>query len=499
MKNRLRILMVASEMVPFAKAGGLADVLGALPIELKKFGHDVRVIIPKYSSVNDRIHSVELFKRFVGVPLGNEEEWCAIYRTHIREDVPVYFVDHNWFYLREGIYHDNYMNDYQDNPRRFGFLSKVALQFCKEISFKPDVIHVHDWPTAVIPAFLKTLLSDDPDLAGSASLLTAHNLMHQGIYPRDNFPLLDLEWRYFHDDVFKSYDSINLLKGGIYFADLVNTVSPGYAKTVLDPVDSTGLAPYLAQKGYNFVGVLNGVDYDVWSPEKDTFIPAQYSMQDRRGKVICKRDLQKTFLLDQDEQIALIGVIGRFVPQKGFHLLAQVIQKIVTDMHIQFVILGTGDNDLENYFMSLPATFPARVGYHLGFNDELAHLIEAGSDFFLMPSLFEPCGLNQIYSLRYGTLPIVRATGGLDDTIINYDELTGEGTGFKFFDASAQALYYTVGWAISTYYDRPAHLEQMIQQAMAQDFSWQKSAQDYNRLYQVAILNHRNWMLGNRI
>jgi starch synthase len=274
---------------------------------------------------------------------------------------------------------------------------------------------------------------------------------------------------------------------------MVNTVSHGYADEIKSPYGGSGIAPYLSDKGDDFYGILNGVDYNDWSPEKDRLIPANYSIDDMAGKAACKRELQRRFLLEEDGHIAVIGIVGRFVEQKGYHLLAEIISGILSNMHVQIVILGSGDNGLEHYFGNLPKSFPGKVGAFIGFNNELAHLIEAGSDFFLMPSIYEPCGLNQLYSLKYGTIPIVRATGGLNDTVHNYDEASGEGTGFKFWEASARALYYAVGWAMSTYYDRPDHMEKMIREAMSQDYSWEKSALEYELLYERAIDNKKSY------
>jgi starch synthase len=277
------------------------------------------------------------------------------------------------------------------------------------------------------------------------------------------------------------------MKGGIFYADKVNTVSPSYADETRTPEGGYGLAPYLNNKGGDYVGILNGFDHQHWNPETDPLIPQNYSVSNLKGKAVCKRELQKRFLLDVNPVIPVVGVISRLVSQKGLDLLADSIENIVTSMLVQFVILGSGDKKLSHYFGTLPARFPGRIGSYIGYNEELSHWIEAGSDFFLMPSLYEPCGLNQLYSLRYGTLPIVRATGGLDDTVQQYDEVTGKGTGFKFKIPSSSAVYDSVGWAVSTYFDRKDHLKKMIRMAMKQDYSWNKSAEQYELLYASAM------------
>ncbi|MBN1876822.1 MAG: glycogen synthase GlgA [Anaerolineae bacterium] len=492
MNRKLKIMMLSSECVPFAKSGGLADVLGALPDALQQLGHEVIIIMPKYASIDVRKHNLRPFLNPLGVWMGSgAEEWCSVYMTPATKSVPVYFVEFNKYFDRPGLYHDEDFKDYQDNPRRFGFFTRAALQFCRDIGFKPDVIHAHDWQTALAPAYLKIWHWNDPILGNAASVLTIHNIGYQGVYGTEHYDYLGLQWHNFVSDKFEDHERINFLKGGIYYADLVSTVSPTYANETRTPEYAHGLAPYLNNKGKNYVGILNGVDYARWNPAVDTLIPARYSVEDMRGKAVCKRELQRRFLLEVNSDIPVIGVISRFVNQKGLDVLAGAIESIVNNMRVQFVVLGSGDKKLEAYYGGLPGRYPGRIGSYIGYNDELAHWIEAGSDFFIMPSVYEPCGLNQIYSLKYGTLPIVRNTGGLADTVQQYDEVLGTGTGFKFWELSSQAVYYTMGWAVSTYYDRKTHLRQMIQTAMTQDFSWETSAQAYSLAYQTAIANKK--------
>lgn len=484
----MKIVMIASECVPYAKTGGLGDVAGALPKALHDLGHEVIVVIPKYSSINDQRHSITPFFSTMGVWMGTIQEWCAVYKAD-NEGIPVYFIESNKYFDRWGLYHDADFNDYLDNPRRFGFLTRAGLQLCRDIGFAPDIVHAHDWQTALAAAYLKIWHWDDAILGGAASVLTIHNVAYQGVYPARDYDYLGMQEGNFTADKFEDHGQINFLKGGIQYSDMVNTVSPTYAQETRTPQGGYGLAPYLNNKGENYLGILNGADYTRWNPETDTLIPARYSARDLAGKAICKRDLQQRLLLDIQPGIAVVGVVSRLVAQKGLDLLAQTIERIVEQMLVQFVILGAGEKELEQFYGALPSRYPGRIGSYIGYQEELSHWIEAGADFFVMPSLYEPCGLNQIYSLKYGTLPIVRATGGLDDTVQQYDERSGTGTGFKFWEPSTHALYYTVGWAISTYYDRKKHLQQMIQQAMAQNFSWELSAQRYVQLYQRAIAN----------
>ncbi len=326
-------------------------------------------------------------------------------------------------------------------------------------------------------------------MSNAASILTIHSLAHQGVYDAKDYPYLGLQWGNFTTDKFEDYGRINFLKGGIVFADAVNTVSPNYANETRTPLGGMGLAPYLNNKGASYVGILNGCDYEQWDPTIDPLLPARYSPADLSGKALNKAELQRRFGLEVNPNIPLIGSVGRLAGQKGMSLLAAVIESAVREMVVQFVVLGSGEKALEHYFGDLPGRFPGQIGSFIGYNNDLAHLIEAGADFFVMPSLYEPCGLNQMYSLKYGTLPIVRATGGLDDTVINYNETDGSGTGFKFWEPTAAALYYTIGWAVSTYFDRPDHLLQMIQAGMVQDFSWQRSAKAYIAMYRQALQN----------
>ncbi len=491
MSKPLKILFLISEMHPYAKIGGLGDVAASLPKALLKMGHDVRVVIPRYSSIDPDHYNTTTCLQSMGVWMGDKEEWCSVHSTKSADQVPVYMIEHGLFFHREGLYHDNGMNDYDDNPRRFAFFSRAALQLAKDISFKPDIVHANDWQSALSCAYLKVWHWNDPILGDAASLLTLHNVAYQGIYPKDHYNYIGLGWQNFTQDKLESYGKVNFLKGGIHYADLVNAVSPSFAQEITAPGGGFGLAPYLSDKKESFVGILNGIDYETWNPQTDPHLPAHFSMEKLTGKQKCKQELQRAFDLKVDKKVALIGTVGRFVDQKGFHLIAQAIERILGQMHVQFVILGSGEGDLQDYFGNLPARYPRKAGSYIGYDNRRAHLIEAGCDFFLMPSLFEPCGLNQMYSMHYGTLPIVRATGGLNDTVENYNEKEGTGTGFKFSDTSPDALYYTVGWAVSTYYDRPKHIRSMVRTAMKRDFSWQSSALQYEAAYKRAIENKK--------
>lgn len=491
MSSPLKVAMIASECVPFAKTGGLADVAGSLPAALTARGHEVIVIMPKYADIPFSKYPIERFLGTMGVWMGgNTLEWCSVFRHITSAGVPVFFIEYDAYFNRPGLYHDAAMHDFRDNPRRFAFFTRAALQLCKDMSFSPHIVHAHDWMTAPVAAYLKVWHWNDSILGRAASVVTIHNVAYQGIYGVENYDYMGLQWSNFTSDKFEDHGRINCLKGGIAFADIVNTVSPNYAREITSTELSFGMAPSLHRKGRGFLGILNGVDYTEWNPETDRLIPANYSKEDRSNKAVCKRELQRRMDLDIDPDVPIIGVVSRFADQKGLDLLASIIERVVREMRVQFAILGSGDKALEGFFGPLPARYPGRIGTYIGYSNELAHWIEAGSDFFAMPSIYEPCGLNQIYSLKYGTLPIVRATGGLDDTVENYNEATGDGTGFKFVAAESHALYYTIGWAVSTYYDRRHHMRMLIGKAMEQDFSWERSAVEYESAYAAAMRNH---------
>jgi len=482
----LKVLMVASECTPFAKTGGLGDMVAGLSKALEDAGHDVRICTPLYTSADYARWDLTFEKNSCIHMGGGEENWVGVHTALLDGGVKVWFVDYQRFFGRRGIYDENH-REYDDNAFRFGLLSKAATQICKDNGWIPDVIHVHDWQTAVAAALLKTWDRILSPLSQTASVLTIHNIGYQGVYHPSVMNYLGVGWEHFTTDKFEDHGKINLLKAGIHFADAITTVSPTHAKEVLTPAGGMGLAPYLNARASDFTGILNGCDYEHWNPATDPLIPSQYTPDNLSGKVTCKAVLQQRFELEINPQMPLFGIVSRFAPQKGFSLLMDALPRVLNTMVVQVVVLGNGNHQTEEFFNWLARNHPGRVGVYIGFHNDLSHLIEAGSDFFLMPSRYEPCGLNQMYSLKYGTLPIVRATGGLDDTVENYNQATGAGTGFKFWADTSSALYNTIGWANSTWYDRPQHIAKLRQQAMAQDFSWAKSAARYVEVYQRAI------------
>ena len=487
---KLRILFVSAECTPYAKTGGLGDVVGALPKVLHRLGHDVRLVMPLYASI-DRAKYGITYESSSCVHMGQgEENWVGVHSAVQDGEVPVWFVEYDRFFGRPGIYHEA-SGEYVDNAYRFALLSKAALQICKDRGFIADVMHAHDWCSALVPVFLKTWDRILSPLSQTASVLTIHNIGYQGKYDAAAFPYIGVGWEHFHPLAFEDFGRINLLKAGIYFADAITTVSPTHAHEILEPIGGMGLAPSLNNRRADVFGILNGVDYEDWNPATDRFIPAQFGPDDLGGKATCKTALQQRFGLEVHPDFPLFGIVSRFADQKGFNLLMDALPRALNTMNFQVVVLGSGDRATEDFFNWLASRYPGRVGTYIGFSIELSHLIEAGSDFFLMPSLYEPCGLNQSYSMKYATLPVVRATGGLDDTVQNYDEMHGSGTGFKFWEPSAGALHDTIAWAISTWWHRPHHIAALRQNAMAQEFSWVDSAQEYVRVYEHALRNKR--------
>ncbi len=482
-KKNLNILFVASEVVPFAKTGGLADVSGALPKALGAAGHNVVVVMPRYYQVDK--NSLEHVDGVLGVNMGPIGElFGAVYKTKLPvSDVDIYFIDHEQFFGRKELYHsDN--KPYEDNDNRFIFLSKSALELCKMINVVPDVIHANDWHTAAIPLLTKTHYQHS--FGDIPTILTIHNLEHQGDFFKGAVDVMESGWEHFNPEAFESMDRLNLLKGGIAYADAITTVSKRYAEEMQIPDFSFGLDNHIKAHSGKLFGILNGVDYDEWNPSIDTKIAKTYDVDNMEGKSACKRALQERFSLNPDENTPLIGFVGRFAKQKGIELIAGVIDGLL-DRSIQVVMLGTGEKWAEHYFSEVASRHFGRFGLHIGYSDELAHQIEAGCDFFLMPSLFEPCGLNQIYSLRYGTLPIVRATGGLDDTIENYNEEHKTGNGFKFYMPTHDAIYHTVIWAAEVYWTERETYKKLQKNAMQMHFGWDDAAESYEEVYRYAI------------
>jgi len=480
--NALRVLFVASECAPYAKCGGLGDVVASLPKALRLLGVDARIVIPLYGSIDREAYGLTLEPHCLVQAGDGEVNACGIWSGTADGDVPMWFVEHDRFFARGGIYDDQGV-EFGDNAFRFGLLCMAAAQICRDREWIPDVVHVHDWPTAVLPVLMDAWRKAGSPLGRSASVLTIHNQGYQGYSHASALNYLGLGEDYFTPDTLESYGKINLLKGGMVFADAITTVSPTYAKEVLTEPGGSGLAATLQRREADFEGILNGADYSVWNPEMDRMIPAMYRSTSLIGKGLCKQELQAQMGLETDPTVPLFGIICRLTEQKGTALMREVLPRALDQMNMQLVVLGSGEAHDEAFFRQLADSYPGRVGVEIGYSDELSHRIEAGADFFLMPSLFEPCGLSQLYALRYGTLPVVHATGGLEDTIEQYQEHEGTGTGFKFYRADAQSFQEAIGWAVGTWYDRPSHITQMRELAMTRRFDWKTSAKRYEEIY----------------
>lgn len=481
----LKILFVTPEVEPFVKVGGLADMAGALPPALAALGHDVRLVCPAYGSLR-RGADWEARAEPLGVEVGAETHWARTWQTVLPGGaVPAYFIEHDGFFARAEVYSGPW-GAHADNDLRFIFFSRAALTLCAQLDWIPDVIHCHDWTTGFVPVLLNTTLRDTP-LGRAATVFTIHNLEHQGYADRRAVEFARVPASEFRPDSVESVGAVNLMKAGLYHATKLTTVSPTYAREIRTPAGGWGLDGVLNFRGADLVGILNGIDTTAWNPAADRHLPAGYTARDLAGKAACKAALQARLGLARDPHIAVFGVVSRFAAQKGLDLLAEALPHVLDRMHVQFALLGSGDPGLEQIFRWAAGHYPGRVGVSVGFDNSLAHLIQAGSDFFVMPSRAEPCGLTQMYAMRYGTPPVARATGGLIDTIGQFDEATSRGTGFLFNDATAPALYNTIGWACATYYDRPAALLALRRNGMARDFSWQPSAEKYLEVYRWAV------------
>ena len=478
----MKILIAASECVPYAKTGGLADVVGILPKFLKALGHDVRVVMPRYYAVDKQKYGLKLIGDPLGVPMGIiGEQWCGVYESKLPDsDVPVYFLEHEVYYGRAELYNAD-GKGFLDNDNRFVFLSRAALQLAKKLDFKPDIVHSNDWHTAAMSVFLNTIYKHDPFFKDTASVLTIHNIQYQGVFYEGVMDVLGIGWDSWIDLEWKG--QVNLLKGGIYASTMVNTVSEGYMNEIKTPEYGYGLEGVVLDKGLNAIGILNGMDYSEWDSEHDKFLPAPFSEINLEGKAVCKRALQEKFGLPKKD-VPILGVVSRLVEQKGIDILAEAMPYIMS-LDVQMVMLGEGEPWTHFYFGDTMIANPEKFACKIGYDHGLSHLIEAGADFFVMPSRFEPCGLNQMYSLRYGTPPIVRATGGLNDTVENFDG-NNSGDGFKFYALTAQALYDTIGWAVWTYYNEPQKLVELRKRGMKKRFTWEKSAAKYVEMYHKA-------------
>src|ERR1700690_1118778 len=477
----MHIAFVASECVPYSKTGGLADVVGALPRALANLGHEVSVYLPRYRQT--KLTDPETVVASITVPFDDKYRFASVVTAGATAGVKFYFVDYPPYFDREAP-HGTSAADYPDNAERFALFSRAVLEASKVLGV-PHVFHCHDWQTALVPVMLRTSYAEDPAFRQVGTAFTIHNMGYQGLFPPDILPLLMLPWDLFTISKMEFFGQVNFLKGALVFSDFVTTVSKKYSQEIQTTEYGFGLEGVLRNRAATVTGILNGVDYDEWSPQTDKFGVAKYSAPDLSGKLKCKIDLLKEFgIASTDTKVPVIGIVSRFAAQKGFDLIAQIMDRLAREEMIM-VVLGSGDKPYEEMFQRINKQFPNKIAVKVAFDNAIAHKIEAGSDMFLMPSRYEPCGLNQIYSLKYGTVPIVRATGGLDDTIEPWDARTGKGTGFKFSDYTGEALLATIKQALLAYQD-PSSWQTLMRNGMRRDFSWGASAREYGKTYDRA-------------
>ena len=492
--KKLKILFVTSEVVPFVKTGGLADVSSALPQMLSELGHEVRIVIPKYGAVDDRkfkIHEIVRLKDIV-IKIGEKEvtfslKSCFLPGPRIR--VQIYFLDNQeYFGSRNSLYVDlKTGKDFPDNDERFILMSRAVMELIIKLGWIPDIIHLNDWQCGLIPAYLKTVYKDEVSFNQFKTLFTIHNLAYQGEFPASTFQKTGLPKELesnskgiLHDD------KVNFMKSGLKFADVINTVSPTYSNEIRTKEEyGENLKDVLAKRKDSLFGILNGIDKNVWNPDKDKQIPAQYTSKNLEEKLVNKKELAERFGLTYDEKIPIIGLISRLYDSKGLDLVQQAFTDLMK-MDIQVILLGTGDHKYHSFFEKMSSKYPKKFASYLGFNDELAHLIEAGSDLFLMPSKYEPCGLNQMYSLAYGTVPVVRETGGLADTVIKFNEKTEEGNGFVFKKYDSDEMIKELKRALKVFEDKKTW-QKIMRAGMKVDFSWDVSAKRYIELYKTIL------------
>jgi starch synthase len=476
----MKILFVAPEGLPFSKTGGLADVIEALSRSVAALGHEVAVLLPRYRNTP----AVPVVLPSVTVPMGDGPRSPAIAGGEALHGVRYYFVDDPEYFDRDELY-GVAGKDYPDNAERFAEFGRAAIEFCKQV-WMPDVIHCHDWQSGLIPALLRTQYAKDDSMRSLPVVFTIHNIGYQGAFPRETMKKIGLPESLFSIDAMEFYGRVNFLKGALIFSDYVTTVSPKYAEEIQTPEYGHGLDGVARTRADRLVGILNGVDYAVWNPEKDKHIAARYSPKDLSGKLACKKDLLKAIGLPAEcMDTPVIGIVSRFAVQKGFDLIEQAAPDLLAE-DLAMVALGMGEAKYEKLFRDLEIAYPEKFRVRMAYDNVLAHKIEAGADIFLMPSRYEPCGLNQMYSLKYGAVPVVRATGGLDDTIEPFDPATGRGTGFKFIAYDGAAMLGAIQQALAVFRNEPAVWRRIQAYGMSKDFSWQASAVQYAKLYKVA-------------
>lgn len=496
----MNILFATSEAAPFSKTGGLGDVCGSLPRELYTLGHRPAVILPAFRQAYQAGPPIDSTGISFEIPIGQKRVGCQILESHLPDSaVPVYLIENGDYYDRPQLYGED-GEEYRDNCERFVFYSRAVLETIRQLDLGTELIHCNDWCAGLIPAYLKTLYADEPPFDHIASLFTIHNLAYQGSFWHWDMALTGIDWKYFNWRYMEFFGNLNFMKTAIAFADTINTVSPTYAQEILRPPLSCGLEGALEHRRDDLFGIINGVDYEVWNPAIDPYLGSNTFDQESFtvGKPACKEALQRELNLPVNSGIPLFAAVGRLADQKGFDLISRVMQQWAPEKDAQWVILGTGDPKYHQVFAKLATEYPDKIAVRLEFSNELAHRIEAGADMFLMPSQYEPCGLNQLYSLKYGTVPLVRTTGGLADTVVDVNAETlsdGTATGFSFSEYTALALSDTLQRASVLFADKAAW-QRLMQTGMRQDWSWSNSAREYSNLYKRTLAQSRQGVLN---
>jgi starch synthase len=484
----MKIAEVSPEIIPYAKTGGLADVVGTLPLYLEKAGHEISMFMPFYKSVKKSGIDIKLLDITFDIPIDDIKHTVTLWKSihHGSKNIAIYFIQRDEYYDRDALYGTE-SGDYQDNSERFIFFSRAVIEAIKRLGLSIDIIHCHDWQTALIPVYLKTLFKHDEKLSSIKTVLTIHNLAYQGIFRQEDMKLTGLDMSLFNWRNLEHWGKVNFLKCGIVFADIVTTVSKKYAEEIRTVEFGCGLEDVIKEYENKLYGIINGVDYTEWSPENDNLISHQYSVEDISGKALCKKHLQKTLNLPQAE-VPLLGMISRLAEQKGVDLLIVIMDDLMK-RDLQLVILGIGDEKYHQMLKEAVPKYNSKLSVNIMFDNKLAHEIETGADIFLMPSKYEPCGLNQMYSLRYGTIPVVRETGGLADTIIDANDenlKNGTATGFTMKGYFAAELLFSIDRALELYKSK-AQWRSLIRNAMKQDWSWEKSADEYVELFKSVL------------
>ena len=479
----MNILFLSPEVFPFARAGGLGDLSYYLPLALADRGHKIRTITPKYRWTEAAGYKLTQVGRSIKVPMSWREKTAQIYSTKVEGDIEVIFIGCDDLYNRDGLY-GNEFGDYEDNAERFIFFSRAVMECIKAFDITPDVIHCHDWPTGLVPAYVRTLYRNLPNLKNTGTVFTFHNLGSQGIFWHYDYAMTGLDWELFNPEGIEFHRQMNMTKAGLVFADLITTVSDKFSQEALTPEYGFGLEGVLNARKSKTYSVLNGVDYNVWDPSRDPELIAQYSIDNLVGKAECRADLARTFDLDHDD-LPIVAIVSRFLDRKGFDLISHGLENLLK-LPLKLVFMGTGEDKYQVLLTEMAAAHPKRIGLRVAYHKVLAHRIMAGADIFLMPSRYEPCGLEQLYALKYGTIPVVRATGGLDDTVVDIQKYPETGTGFKFHDYSAEAMMEAMEAAVQHFEDKTSW-ESLMKRGMALEFSWEKAAAQYEDIYKKAI------------